>query len=91
MSYEGYTEYITKDGYYFARDAYDYDTPPTKPYWIHEVDCTNGIVDDAPGTQEGLKRVVGSVDIPQIDHLGNKYYTRKLQWAPDGPGWRWVQ
>ena len=59
MSYEGYTEYITLDGDYFAHDCND-DNPPKKPYFMHMVDQTNGIDKRYPYTHNAPKKLLGN-------------------------------
>jgi len=56
MSYEGYEEYLCKNGHHWSEDCYMAPDKPICPdckephIWRHSVDQTNGIIEDCPGT-----------------------------------------
>lgn len=64
MSYEGYTEYLCKNGHYWAVDVYcECGVPECSecggPYvWRHSVDETNGVVKGDPGTRPARLKII---------------------------------
>lgn len=62
MSYEGYRQYICKNGHAFTRDAYNDDNPKcdickAEPVWANSVDQTNGSWDDDGKRIDGYVRL----------------------------------
>lgn len=90
MSYEGYEEYLCKNGHYSSCDCYC--SVPKCPYcgskfeFWHPVDQTNGAVEEDPSTRPALKEEAGFDDEWREDHYGNKYSIPIPRYAP-GNGW----
>lgn len=87
MSYEGYTQYILKDGRFKALDIHDPKdfTPEEVDYW-HDVDLTNGYIEDDLSTHDLDVIEVEVVDEERVDKYGNVYFLDKvLKWAPARP------
>jgi len=91
MSYEGYTEYICKNGHYWTIDAMDLiHGEPSRvcsvcselPEYWHDVDQTNGYDEEYPDTCAAPRIEVGFVDVWQEDHYGNRYATKRMLYAP---------
>lgn len=98
MSYEGYEEFICKNGHYNTLDVnyftYGSDDPKIqkemefcpccgeKYKWQCSVDQTNGYYEDDPSTFDAPKKVVGFTDSWHVDHYGNKYATKIFQYEP---------
>jgi hypothetical protein len=91
MSYEGYTEYLTRSGKYLVVDCYEPDpeTSPDDPIvWRHSVDQTNGIEEGNPDTYPAEKEEIGFKDIWKKDHYGNPFAVKLLLYAPKGKEWK---
>jgi hypothetical protein len=90
MSYEGYIEYITNDGKYYQTGIFT-DITPEKPYWVHDVNITNGYEEDNPNTCEADKIEIEPEEIKTIDHKGNPFFRLIKRWKPDSPHWRLIK
>jgi predicted RNA-binding Zn-ribbon protein involved in translation (DUF1610 family) len=64
MSYEGYTQYLCKDGHYWTIDCY-YDDGPQKCPTCGEEAVWGNMVDETNGQYEDGERIDGYVDLVQ--------------------------
>jgi hypothetical protein len=89
MSYEGSEEYLCAKGHYMVRDAYADDVQYNGvckcgapiAYW-HQIDDTNGVIEDNPGTMPAPTKRTGWEDRWHMDHYGNRYATRTPLYKP---------
>lgn len=95
MSYEGYTEYICPKGHIWECDVYLEDSNAhvckmcgNRAEWIHDVDQTNGINHEDPGTFSAGVIVRGYEDYWHVDHYGNRY-AQKIPLRKPAPGSAW--
>lgn len=87
MSYEGYLEYLCGSGHYMRRDCNAdapekcrvCDAPITR--W-HSVDQTNGMIKGLSDTMPAPKQQIGSTDVWNVDHYGNRYAVSVPQYQP---------
>lgn len=103
MSYEGYEEFICVNGHYWADDALSLMHASNsekksalvcphckkKAQYTCSVDQTNGMDESDPDTLSGPKVEVGFDDLACKDHYGNKYFVKRLKYAPDLASGRW--
>lgn len=85
MSYEGYTEFLCKEGHYFCMDCCD-DGVTRCPRcgatvaYTNSVDQTNGEDPDLPCTMPGPKKLV--------EKRSRRITVDDSIYEPDGPRWR---
>lgn len=101
MSYEGFTEYLCDNGHYWTVRAGEKDfegQESQKMFCVHcgypfaffsEVDQTNGVGEEAPGSFEAPKIEYGWEDIPKKDHWGVSYSEKRPLFLPDVRSRRW--
>lgn len=88
MSYEGYREYLCKNGHYFSFNVWNEPEKPecpccgNPPELYHGVDQTNGYDESNPYTCDAPKIVIGFDDKWHEDHYGNKYATKIMRYRP---------
>ena len=93
MSYEGYEEFLCEDGHYFTMGCFDDSVPSCShcgklAMHRHSVDCTNGIEENNPSTMMADKIILGFTESINVDHHGNKYFSKVNTWAPAGTEWK---
>jgi len=92
MSYfEGYTEYLCKEGHYFVDSCYMDTSVERCPEcgasieYAHDVDITSG-------QDEAAKVKIGHTDIWSVDHYGNKYANKMMFFKPaEGSDWKKIK
>lgn len=82
MSYEGKDYYIMEDQTVMVKDCYDM-KHPEKAVWYAHVNETNGYDEDDVSTHTPKTKEVGFTDNWKVDHYGNKYAEKIIQYAPD--------
>ena len=99
MSYEGYSTYLCEDGHRTKEDAsvrYNFSHKPSCPHcgkrlaFRRETDCTNGYYEEALYTHDAKVLEVGFTDVWHVDHHGNRFSTKLMQYKPDpaDPEWK---
>lgn len=89
MSYEGYKQYICKNGHYWTADIYDYDNQNEcpicgePPEWTNSVDDTNGSHDDAGKRIDGyIKPRLRSIKKGKCNTCGKDHTCEELYRIP---------
>lgn len=94
MSYEGYTEFLCKNGHYYCVDIH---APAgevcpicgEKAAYSSEVDLTNGENENDPYSMPAPRKLIGYSDEWRLDHYGNRYAIKHGLYAPKMGSKRW--
>lgn len=99
MSWEGYTEQLCERGHYSVENFMPTLQRATcrlcgsRIEFECIVDTTNGAGEEEyEGSHPGAKEEIGFNDKWMVNHYGNKYAVKQMQYRPASPRWRnvWI-